>query len=201
MAVTIDDANIGSINEGYPVAGQDNDSQGFRDNFNAIKTALGEASDDITTLDNNTAKLNVDNVFYNTENDEPVNIEQANFKQVTEQLKQGDSAITSTGTVSINFSDGHYHVLTLDTPNVTFDPTAWPSSGRLARITVQLSVKVGSEYSACQVSFTSLGGSLKLEPGFSNPITVSSEVNPKIFEFWTYNGGNIVYGRYLGEYS
>ena len=28
-----------TIDESYPVAGQDNDTQGFRDNFNIIKTA------------------------------------------------------------------------------------------------------------------------------------------------------------------
>ena len=29
-----------TINENFPIAGQDNDSQGFRDNFNVIKTSL-----------------------------------------------------------------------------------------------------------------------------------------------------------------
>jgi len=52
-----------SIDESYPVAGQDNNSQGFRDNFNAIKSALNVAKSEITTLQSNTAKLNVANNF------------------------------------------------------------------------------------------------------------------------------------------
>jgi hypothetical protein len=41
------------INAGFPVAGQNNDSQGFRDNFGNIKLGLGTASVEITELQNN----------------------------------------------------------------------------------------------------------------------------------------------------
>jgi hypothetical protein len=34
----------------YPVTGQDNDTQGFRDNFIAIKNALGSVGDAITVI-------------------------------------------------------------------------------------------------------------------------------------------------------
>lgn len=40
------------INASFPVAGQNNDSQGFRDNFANIKLALGTASTEITELQN-----------------------------------------------------------------------------------------------------------------------------------------------------
>jgi hypothetical protein len=42
-----------TINENFPAAGQDNDSQGFRDNFARIKTALGTAQTEITYLNTN----------------------------------------------------------------------------------------------------------------------------------------------------
>ena len=47
MASNINDAGI---NKDYPVAGQDNDSQGFRDNFNVIKTNFTNAKSEIETL-------------------------------------------------------------------------------------------------------------------------------------------------------
>ncbi len=47
MASSINPINI---DEGFPVPGQDNDSQGFRDNFNQIKTNLGRARDEIDEL-------------------------------------------------------------------------------------------------------------------------------------------------------
>ncbi|SVE47017.1 uncharacterized protein METZ01_LOCUS499871, partial [marine metagenome] len=39
-----------SIDATYPVAGQDNDSQGFRDNFNQIKTDLTYAKAELEDL-------------------------------------------------------------------------------------------------------------------------------------------------------
>ena len=46
-----------TIDGAYPVAGIDNDTQGFRDNFTIIKTGLATATSEITTLQNTTAKL------------------------------------------------------------------------------------------------------------------------------------------------
>ena len=40
--------NYTGIDPTFPVAGQDNDSQGFRDNFGAIQTALETAKTEIT---------------------------------------------------------------------------------------------------------------------------------------------------------
>lgn len=42
--------NTANINTAYPVAGADNDSQGFRDNFLNIKAAVDVAASEITTL-------------------------------------------------------------------------------------------------------------------------------------------------------
>jgi hypothetical protein len=55
--------NFGSIDATYPVAGQDNNSQGFRDNFGAIKSGLGQASTEITSLQQNAAFVNASNNF------------------------------------------------------------------------------------------------------------------------------------------
>ena len=60
MASNINDTGV---NKDYPVAGQDNDSQGFRDNFNIIKDNFVAAKSEIETLQTNTAKLNVANDF------------------------------------------------------------------------------------------------------------------------------------------
>ena len=55
MASNIDSASINAL---YPVAGQDNDSQGFRDNFSTIKSNFTAAKAEIETLQTNTAKKN-----------------------------------------------------------------------------------------------------------------------------------------------
>ena len=63
MAVTTSTTEINAIDQTYPVAGQDNDSQGFRDNFSNIKTSLTKVKAVLDALDTNTAKLNVSNAF------------------------------------------------------------------------------------------------------------------------------------------
>jgi hypothetical protein len=54
MASSITTTNIDAT---FPVAGQDNDSQGFRDNFSQIKTQLSTASTEITSLQANRSKI------------------------------------------------------------------------------------------------------------------------------------------------
>ena len=71
--------NSNDIDANYPVAGQDNDSQGFRDNFNTIKTSLATAKTEITSLQDNTAKTNTSNDFNGN------NIQEANLISTTEQ--------------------------------------------------------------------------------------------------------------------
>ncbi len=51
---TIDTTNI---DDDYPVAGQDNDSQGFRNNFTNITTALDQAKTEITSLEEVQGKI------------------------------------------------------------------------------------------------------------------------------------------------
>ena len=41
--------NTTNLDETYPVAGQDNNSQGFRDNFSTIKTNFTTAKTEIET--------------------------------------------------------------------------------------------------------------------------------------------------------
>ena len=44
--------NTNGINTNYPVPGQNNSSQGFRDNFSQIRTNLDTAANEITDLQN-----------------------------------------------------------------------------------------------------------------------------------------------------
>ena len=60
MASNIDSTSIDAT---FPVAGQDNNSQGFRDNFNIIKSNFSSAKTEITDLQSNSAKTNTNNNF------------------------------------------------------------------------------------------------------------------------------------------
>jgi hypothetical protein len=72
--------NSTDIDGNFPVAGQDNDSQGFRDNFTTIKNSLATAKTEISDLQQNTAKVNADNDFNGSL------IQEGNFKAGTEAV-------------------------------------------------------------------------------------------------------------------
>ena len=58
--------NYVSINENFPVAGQDNDTQVFRDNFDTIKTSLRYAKEELEIFQDSAtgaARLNQSNNF------------------------------------------------------------------------------------------------------------------------------------------
>ena len=68
------------IDENFPIAGQDNDSQGFRDNFSIVKNSLATAKSEISELEEITAKKDRDNDFNNNQ------IQRATFTQATEKV-------------------------------------------------------------------------------------------------------------------
>jgi len=92
-----------NISETFPVAGQDNDSQGFRDNFSQIKTQLGTASTEITAIQTNQAVTNADTDFNGHDQSELV-------------LKDWGQKIvakgTVTGSIACSFADGNVVTLT-----------------------------------------------------------------------------------------
>jgi len=57
----------GNIDGTYSKAGQDNSSQGFRDNFSEIKTNFTTTATEITDLQTNKANLNASSDFANNE--------------------------------------------------------------------------------------------------------------------------------------
>lgn len=88
-----------TIDETYPVAGQDNDSQGFRDNFTIIKDNFAYAKSEIEALQDDTAKTNLANVFsYNTQS-------QASYKELNHILATPN--ISADADVSFNTSNFH----------------------------------------------------------------------------------------------
>lgn len=56
---------FGTIDQTFPIAGQDNSSQGFRTNFSIIKSALETAKNEITDLEINVVRTDQDNDLNN----------------------------------------------------------------------------------------------------------------------------------------
>jgi len=99
---TSNDINTGGIDTAYPVAGADNDSQGFRDNFSNIKQAIDDAKSALSTLEGKSPSLQSDNDF-NDNTVTKVVLQDSAFKAPT--------AETLSGETNVDYSAGHYRRL------------------------------------------------------------------------------------------
>ena len=203
------DIVFNTINENFPVAGQDNDTQVFRDNFNSIKTALSTARTEITDLENKTGGLSA------TEELEGLTLIGSNFNnQVIYQavlqgswerkLDQGSRNVET----QFSFLEASYHIVKftgdVDLGFQEFLNTTGPvASQGVAKITLEL---YGDETERT-LTFKSSGStqfrknSLGIWGGTAlNPtITVTSDTNPVFVEVWQHNN-NVIFLNYVGQF-
>ena len=191
-----------SIDTAFPVAGQDNDSQGFRDNFGTIRSNFTAAKSEIEALQDNSAKKNEANNFLGN------NITNANFVNVSEELNAGGTLQSS---VDVNFTLGSVQTFTIG-GDLTLTTTGWPASGKVGKIRMIL-VNDGTDRI---VTFgTEAGSTLKFSPAwpnktgngseqnpyvFTNNLTIDSDTDPIIIDFLTYNQGSTLFVEYVGKY-
>ena len=176
------------FDEAFPVAGQDNDSQGFRTNFNVTKVALELAKTEITTLETNTAKLNADNDF--------------NGSVISEaELKKNSETVYAAGNVTasqnISWENGHYQTIQVGA-DVTLTLADWPVSSKMGKMRMQLTGD-GTERTITWAA--SGGGAFKTATDWPASFTITSQTNPVIVDFWTINGGITVFAQYHGAFD
>lgn len=114
-----------TIDEKFPVAGQDNDSQGFRDNFDVIKKSLQDANEEVTDLQDNAARKDTDNEFAGN------SLVDVNLKNFTQQLAtgQGQQTVPEVSGVPqvIDVQEGQYFAYAV-TESMTFQLKDFPGS-------------------------------------------------------------------------
>ena len=187
--------NFAAINENFPVAGQDNDTQVFRDNFDTIKTNFSAAKTEITDLQDNAARTDQDNDFlYNVVGS--LTLQDA-------YLRKKDYGEPVDGTQDISFKQAMYHVVKFDgNTSLTFSefPTGAVDGfgiGQIGKATLELY----GDGSARTITFTTSGGTvIKKSPGFPGSVTVTSATDPVIIEVWQHSA-TVIWLNYLGLYS
>jgi hypothetical protein len=116
-----------SIDDAFPVAGVDNDSQGFRDNFNVIKNGLATASSEITDLQDNAARTDGNNDFDGNL------ISNAVLNRVYGSAYQ----LTVTANANIDLRDGEYQSATIGGNSIlTF--TNFPETDQYGKVRLEL---------------------------------------------------------------
>jgi len=188
--------NFAAINENFPVAGQDNDTQTFRDNFDTIKTNFSSAKTEITDLQDNAARTDGDNDFlYNV-------VGSLTLQDAYLRKKDYGAAIVA-GTQDISFKQAMYHVVKVGA-NTSLSFSEFPTGvvditglWQIGKATLELY----GDGSARTITFTTTGGTvIKKSPGFPGSVTVTSATNPVIIEVWQHSA-TVIFLNYLGLYS
>ena len=179
--------NPNNIDGAYPVAGQDNNSQGFRDNFTNTQTNFQYAADEITDLQNKAVlKAALTGTTLNN-NINGVVLSNAQLQQITETvLPLG----TVNGTVTLNFAAGSYQTLTTN-GSISIGFSNLPAAGVLGTISLQATVASTSHTitfpTAVSVNTVGIQGL-----NTSTNVLTFAAVGTYTFTFSTSNGGSTI---------
>ena len=177
----------GNIDGTYPKAGQDNSSQGMRDNFSSIKTNFTEAKTEIEDLQSNKASLNAANDFSGN------TITDAELKDNSETVYPHG---TTSGAVALNHENGHYQTLTTSGA-ITLSFTNMPANNKLGRIILDINV-VSTAHTMTIPSAVLVSGNVSGGDGSSNTITVPTS-GRYLYEFMSPDNGTTVLMHQLGN--
>ena len=124
------------IDTAYPVAGQDNDSQGFRDNFTNLKTALDTAKTEISDLESKAILKSALSGDTLSNDGAGALLEDFELKDMSEtRIAKG----TVTGAQTFDFSAGSYQTLTTS-GSITIAFTNFPASGKVGTMRIEINV-------------------------------------------------------------
>jgi len=177
--------NATNINGAYPIAGQDNDSQGFRDNFTNIRNNLIAAKTEIEELQSKAVLKSqltngsgtVDNNFnYEIQR----NVTSYNF------IKPAYQVTTTTGPVTVSFVNGDFQYLEATGPiEVTF--ADWPTALN-TYATLRMLVKTSTNLDTITLDPKVTIGANNL-PGAVGLVVTPTVAGAYLFEFSTYDAG------------
>ena len=183
--------NPNNIDTTYPVAGQDNDSQGFRDNFTNIKTNFEYAETEIddlqakgifksaltgTTLDNDMAGALVENMK-------------------TQGFRGTRIALGSvTGSTAIDYAAGQWYTVTTG-GSITLAFSNIPSAGNASWFNVRITVAniAHTVTLPAAVGASAAAQSVVGIQGIASNVITFNETGTYEFEFHTDDGGTAIY--------
>lgn len=166
--------NPNNIDGNYPVAGQDNNSQGFRDNFTNTKTNFQYAENEINDLQDNVllkAAL-VGTTLDNNMNDNLI------YAAKIRDFSATKVSVTSTsGTITLDYAEGHYQTIST-TGSISLAFTNFPPAGSYGYMRIQVNVtNVAHTMTIPSAVSLGLSGVQGISPGtsgVSNTITFGS---------------------------
>lgn len=190
--------NPNNIDGTYPIAGQDNDSQGFRDNFTNIKNNLTFTK---TELEDLQSKVILKNALLGTTLDNNLNnaiIKSAQLVKTTETVN--DLGIISATTSTVSWNDGHFQFFTLNA-NTTLTFADWPTSSLYTTLRLQITCGASNQTLTFNTASSNFVGIADIVGASGDTITLTAD-QVYLFEFSTYNAGaDIIIQDLLRNYT
>jgi hypothetical protein len=190
--------NFASINENFPVAGQDNDTQVFRDNFDTIKTNFRLAQEEISDLENNTARTDQETEFNNNI------VSTAVFRNNRDIILDGGAI--SVNQLGVDYANGNYQIFRIGA-DVTLGLLGLPTDTSFPRGVGKITLELYSDGAARTITLDpSNAVTYKKKSSDStftwsgNIFTVSSSSNPVFIEIWRHSS-ETVFVNYLGTFA
>lgn len=190
--------NFASINENFPVAGQDNDTQVFRDNFDTIKTNFRLAQEEISDLENNTARTDQETEFNNNI------VSTAVFRNNRDIILDGGAI--SVNQLGVDYANGNYQIFRIGA-DVTLGLLGLPTDTSFPRGVGKITLELYSDGAARTVTLDPSNAVIYKKKSSDstftwsgNIFTISSSSNPVIIEIWRHSS-ETVFVNYLGTFA
>jgi hypothetical protein len=171
-----------NINTTYPVAGQDNDTQGFRDNFSNIYNAISAVDAQLQTVQTTA-------VFTTGTSNLNYNILQNASLQSAGYVVYDNRLLHAGGNQTIDFSQGNYQQWTINSAT-NFTVVNLPAAGTYATVKLELTSINTQTVTVTLVSTT--GSAVVVDSSnvhATNPIVLTTTTGAVIYEISSADGG------------
>lgn len=177
--------NPSAVNDQYPVAGQPNNTQGFRDNFAGTKTNFEYAAEEITELQTKSilnAALDGGSALTTQNNMLGAPLIGAKIRNFS---ADSVNIATTSGPITVDYSQGHYQRINT-TGNISLGFTNWPASGSYGKVRIQTIIDAPGRTMTLS-PYVNLG--TDGIQGYANSAITFSSAGTYQFDFSTSDGG------------
>jgi hypothetical protein len=184
MASSINSNNIDGT---YPIAGQDNDSQGFRDNFTNVKTNFTNAKAEIEDLQ---SKVVLKSALSGTSLDNSGGGALLSDFQVKDMSETRLAKGTTSGTVTLNYAEGSYQTVTTS-GSISIAFSNFSASGTLSKVRLEVTI-ASVAHTVTLPSSVTLGANSLAGIVPSTKVITFDAIGTYILEFSTDDAGTTV---------
>ena len=180
--------NANNIDGTYPIAGVDNDSQGFRTNFTNIKNNFTYAKNEITDLQ---AKAILKSALTGGSLDNNMSNAILSSAQIKNFSETRVDIGTVSGSITLNHANGHYNTVTTS-GSVSVAFSNFPAAGTLGRIRLDITV-TNVAHTLQLPAAVSLGTAGIAGYDADNDTITFTETGTYVFEFTTDDAGTTIH--------